>query len=407
MMRHLTRMLSTLLVGAMLVGAILAGTGGHAAEGPVKVGILTDFGVFGGISGPGSVQAARMAIDDFGGQVLGQPIGLIAADHLGKTDTGVGLARSWYDSEGVDAIFDISQSAIALGIQQLAREKNKIIIFTGAASSDLTGKACSPNGFSWGYDTYSMTHGGPETAMTDGKKDWFLMIWDYAVGYAFERDITDTITKAGGRVVGTVKVPLGTTDYSAFLLQARASGAQLIGVLLAGADLINAVKQSEEYRIVQGGQTLITPLAFVNDVHAIGLNAAQGMLLSEDLYWDQDDASRAWTKRFSEKMNRPPSRNHGLVYSAVTHYLKAVQKAGTRDTQAVIAAMRSMPVEDLFTKPTMLRADGKLPRQMYLMRVKKPEESKYPWDYEAVVSVIPGERAFRQPADSECPLFKK
>lgn len=393
--------------GSLLATAGLAGRARAQADGPVKIGVLTDFGVFGGISGPGSVEAARMAIADFGGELFGKPIGLMSSDHQAKTDIGVSIARQWYDTEGVDAIFDISQSAIALGIQTLAREKNKIIIFTGAASTDLTGKACSPNGFSWGYDTYSMTHGAPEAAMEGGKKKWFLMVWDYAVGYAFERDITDAIKRKGGTVVGTVRTPLGTTDYSAFLLQAKASGAELIAMLLAGTDLLNGIKQAAEFQMTSGAQTMVTPLAFINDIHAIGLKDAQGILVSEDLYWTQSDATRAWTKRFWEKMNRPPSRNHGLVYSSVMHYLKSVKKAGTRDTQAVIAAMRSMPVEDLFTKPTMIRADGKVARDMFLLRVKKPEESKEPWDYLEYVSTIPGERAYRPLAESECTLVRK
>ena len=378
----------------------------RAAEAPLKLGVLTDVtSAFSEISGAGSIEGARMAIADFGGQALGQPVAFVSADHQGKTDIGVSIARQWYD-EGVDAIFDISNSSISFAVQQMARDKNKIVVHTGSTSTDLTGKSCSPNGFSWGYDTYSMTHGAPEAAMAGGRKKWFILTWDYTVGYAFQRDLTDAVTRAGGTVVGTVRSPLGNTDYSSFLLQAHASGADLIAVLIAGADLVNAVKQAGEYRIAAGGQSLVLPVAFVQDIHPIGLQAAQGALMSLDFYWDQTDATRAFAKRFFEKMKEMPSRNHALVYSAATHVMKGAQKAGSRNGDAIAAAMRAMPVEDFFTHDARIRADGKLMRDMYLFEVKKPAESRYAWDYLRQLAVIAADHAFRPLSESECPLVQ-
>jgi branched-chain amino acid transport system substrate-binding protein len=393
----------TLTRRAALAGAAGLGfaRGPAAAEAPLTLGVLTDVSSsFSEISGAGSIEAARMAIADFGA-----PVALRSADHQGKTDIGVAIARQWYD-EGVDAIFDISNSSISFAVQQMAREKDRLVVHTGSTSTDLTGKACSPVGFSWGYDTYSMTHGAPEAAMAGGRRSWFILTWDYTVGHAFQRDLTDAVTKAGGRVLGTVRAPLGTTDYSSFLLQAHASGAELIAVLVAGADLVNAVKQAHEYRLGAGGQSLVLPVAFIQDIHAIGLAAAQGALMSLDFYWDQTDATRGFAQRFFAKMGKMPSRNHALVYSAATHVMKAARAAGSRSGARIADAMRAMPVQDFFTHGARIREDGKLMRDMYLFEVKQPAESRYAWDYLRFLATIPADRAFRPLAEGGCPLAR-
>lgn len=375
----------------------------------VKIGVLNDqSGPYADFGGKGSVVAAQMAIDEVGGTVLGKKIELLNADHQNKPDIGVSTARQWFDAEGVDMIAELTTSSVALAVQELAKERGKIDIVTGAATSRLTGDACSPTGFHWAYDTYALSRGTGGAVVEAGGKSWYFLTADYAFGHQLEKDTGEFVKAAGGKVVGAVRHPLNTSDFSSFLLQAQSSGAEVIGLANAGTDTTNAIKQAAEFGIVQGGQKLAGLLFTLTDAHALGLKTAQGLTLTEGFYWDRNDQSREWSKRYFEKMGRMPNMIHAGTYSAVLHYLKAVEAAGTDESKAVAEKMRELPVQDAFVGENggKVRADGRMTKDMYLFEVKSPTESKQPWDYYKLIRTIPGDDAYTPLEKSDCPLVK-
>jgi branched-chain amino acid transport system substrate-binding protein len=373
----------------------------------VKIGVLNDMSsLYADLSGAGSAEAARMAIADFGGTVNGKKIELISADHQNKPDVGSAIANQWFDNDGVDAIVDVPTSSVALAVQQITRNKGKVFLISGAASSDLTGKACSPTSVHWTYDTVALANGTGTAVVKAGGDTWFFLTADYAFGHALERDTAKIVEANGGKVLGKVRAPLNTADFSSFLLQAQASKAKIIGLANAGGDTINSIKQAGEFGIVEGGQKLAGLLVFITDVHSLGLQAAHGLQLTEAFYWDQNDQTRAWSKRFFEKMKRQPSMIQAGVYGAVTHYLSAIKASGSDDGLTVVKEMKATPVNDFMTKNGKIREDGRLVRDMYLFEVKAPSESKGAWDYYKQIAVIPGEEAFKLPGPNECPLVK-
>ena len=345
----------------------------------VKIGVLTDMSsLYADIGGPGSVAAARMAIADFGGAVDGKKIELVSADHQNKPDVGSAIANQWFDTEGVDAIVDVPTSSVALAIQEIVRKKNKVFLISGAASSDLTGKACAPTSIHWTYDTVALANGTGGAVVKAGGTTWFFITADYAFGHALQRDTTRVVEAAGGKVLGSVNVPLNNADFSSFLLQAQASKAKIIGLANAGGDTINSIKQAAEFGIVAGGQKLAGLLVFISDVHSLGLQTAQGLELTEAFYWDQNDQTRAWSKRFFDQTGREPTMVQAGVYGAIIHYLNAIKATGSDDGPTVVKQMRATPVNDFMTRNGKIREDGTLVRDMYLFEVKKPSESKGP-----------------------------
>ena len=396
-------MKSVMISAAVL--ALLAGTAqAQVSDDVVKIAVLDDMsGVYADLTGPGGVAAVRMAIEDFGGKVLGKSIDLVFADHQNKADVAAAAGRQWFDVDKVDMVTGLGNSAVALAIQQLAREKNRINIVSGAASTDLTGKSCSPNGLHWTYDTYALAKGTGTAAVKAGGDTWFFLTADYAFGHSLEANTANVVRAAGGKVLGAVRHPLNTPDFSSFLLQAQGSGAKIIGLANAGGDTINSIKQAGEFGIGKT-QKLAGLLVTITDVHGVGLKAAQGLLFTEAFYWDQNEATRARSKRFMERHKNAPTMIQAGMYGATMHYLKAVQAAGTDEPKAVMAKMKEAPVNDFMTKNGKIRPDGRLVRDMYLLQVKAPEESKGPWDYMKVVATIPGEEAFRPVSEGGCPL---
>jgi branched-chain amino acid transport system substrate-binding protein len=392
---------------ALLLATGTAALAAGASDGKVKIGILNDqSGVYADFGGKSSVEAAKMAIEDFGGKVLGVPIELVDADHQNKPDIASNIARQWYDTQQVDAIMELTTSSVALAVQAIAKDKKKIDIVTGAATTDLTGKACSPYGFHWAYDTHALAVGTGGALVKQGGDSWFFLTADYAFGYSLEQQTSDFVKANGGKIVGSVRHPLGTNDFSSFLLQAQSSGAKVIGLANAGLDTSNAIKQAAEFGITQGGQHLAALLFTLAEVHGLGLDAAQGLTLTEGYYWDRDDESRKFGKRFFDRTGRMPNMIHAGTYSAVLQYLKAVQKAGTDDTEAVARELHSMPVDDVFGRGGTVGPNGRMIHDMYLLQVKKPSESKQPWDYYNVLATIPGKEAYIDPAKSGCDLVK-
>ena len=377
------------------------------SDGIVKIGMLIDLsGVYADIVGPGSVIAANMAIADFGGKVLGKPIELIVADHQNKADLTAAKAREWFDTQKVDMLADVAATAPALAALSVARQKNKIALFPSAASSRLSNEDCSPISVHWTYDTYALAAGTGRGVVKNGGDTWYFLTADYAFGTNLEKDTTEVIKAEGGRVLGSVRHPLNTSDFSSFLLQAQASKAKIIGLANAGGDMINSIKAANEFGITKN-QKLAALLVFINDIHSIGLPVAQGMLLTEAFYWDANDETRKWSRRFFEKHKRMPNMAQAGTYSGITHYLKAVQAAGTDETTAVMAQMKAMPVNDFMTKNGKIREDGRLVCDMYVFEVKKPSESNYPWDYYKLKATIPADQAFLPLARSSCALVKK
>ena len=373
----------------------------------VKIGVLNDMSsLYADISGPGSVEAARMAIADFGGAVNGKKIELISADHQNKPDIGSAIATQWFDNDGVDVVVDVPTSSVALAVQEVARNKGKVFLISGAAASDLTGKACSPTSVHWTYDTVALANGTGSAVVKAGGDTWFFITADYAFGHALERDTAKVVEDNGGKILGKVRAPLNTADFSSFLLQAQSSKAKIIGLANAGGDTINSIKQAAEFGIVEGGQKLAGLLVFITDVNSLGLQTANGLQLTEAFYWDQNDETRAWSKRFFEKMKRQPSMVQAGVYGSVMHYLAAIKATGSDDGPTVVKQMKATPVNDFMTKNGKIRDDGRLVRDMYLFEVKKPSESKGPWDYYKQIAVIPGDEAFKLSGPSQCPLVK-
>lgn len=377
-----------------------------AAE-PLRIGVLTDMsGVLSDTLGAGSVEGARLAVEEFGGTVLGRKIEVIQADHQNKADVGANIARQWIDSEGVRAILDLGNSAVAIAVQNIVKEKNRLSIAAGAATSELTNKHCSPNSMQWGYDSYQFAKGSTGELVKSGADTWYFITVDYAFGHGLENDTRRFVEAAGGKVLGSVRNPPNTADFSSFLLQAQASGAKVIGLANVVNDLQQLIKQGREFKVFGGRQSVAAMGMLLVDVHSVGLAAAQGTVLSSVFYWDADAGSRQFAEKFAVRMKRPPTEAQAMTYSAALHYLKAVKAAGTDDTAAVAAKMRELPVNDLVTHNAKLRADGRLMRDIHLVRVKKPEDSKKAWDYFEVLNPIKAEDAFRSPADSVCPLLK-
>lgn len=398
-------------LGVSALACIAAVAGWHQASaqttGPLKLGVLTDMSsLYADNGGPGSVVAAKMAVDDFGGSVLGKKIEIISGDHQNKADTGSVITRRWIDNEGVEAILDVPNSAVALAVQGITREKKKLFLATGAATSRLTGDECSPTGIHWTYDTYALSQGTTKAISKLGIKSWYFLSADYSLGAQLEADGRKVISAAGGQVIGSVKHPVNTPDFSSFLLQAQASKAEAIALADAGGDFINAVKQAGEFGMTKT-QKRVGLLVFIADIHSLGLQSAQGLILSSAFYWDLNDGTRAWSRRFIDKTKKVPTMIHAGTYGAVMHYLKAVAAAGTVDGPTVATKMREMPVNDFMTRDGTIREDGRLVRDMYLFRVKSPEESKYKFDYYQLLATIPGNEAFRPLEEGGCPLLGK
>ncbi|PZA10588.1 ABC transporter permease [Rhodopseudomonas palustris] len=392
------------LSAALAATALIAVTPASAQG--VKIGILNDqSGVYADYGGKWSLEAAKMAVEDFGGEVLGQKIEIVSADHQNKPDNAVAIARKWYDVDGVDMITELTTSSVALAIQDLSKEKKKIDIVVGAATSRITGDACQPYGFHWAFDTHALAVGTGGALVKAGGDTWFFLTADYAFGYALEKDTSEIVLANGGKVLGSVRHPLNSSDFSSFLLQAQASKAKVVGLANAGLDTANSIKQASEFGIVAGGQKLAGLLMTLAEVHGLGLKAAQGLVLTEAYYWDRDDKSRQFAERFFKRTNRMPSMIQAGTYSATLSYLKAVKAAGTKDTEAVAKKLKELPVDDAFASGKVL-ANGRFVHDMYLFEVKKPEESKKPWDYYKLLATVPGDKAFPTAAESGCPLTK-
>ena len=392
-------------------GAALAVAGNcsaFATDGRVKIGVLTDLtGPYSAITGKGSVAAARLAIEDFGGNLMGKPIELVVADHTSKPDIGANLARQWYDVDGVDAIFDGAGSAVALAVLEIARARSKIVAFSGVISPDVTGKLCGETISSWAWDTHAMVATSLESLMKLSGKRVFFITLDGTAGRALESDATEIIKAAGGTILGSVRHPLNTVDFASFLLQAQAARPDIIVFANAGNDTVNSIKQAGEFGLTSGANavTVAGLLSMINDVDALGLKLAQGVVVAESFYWDLNDATRAWNKRFQERVGAPANMLQAAVYSSIFHYLKAVRSAGTQDGPKVATAMKATPIEDFYSDKVLLRADGRAVRDFYLFKVKSPEQSRQRWDDYLVLNKLPGAQVFPA-ARSECPLMK-
>jgi branched-chain amino acid transport system substrate-binding protein len=400
------RLGAALAAGVSLTIAGLAAIAQAETPAPLKIGVMEGFsGVYGDLT-QGEPEAMELAVEDMGGKVLGRPIEILSADHQTKPDIGAAIARKWYDVDGVKMITGIGTSSVALAVRKVAQEKGQIDLNTGAGTSDLTGPACSATGAHWVYDTYALAHVTGSAVVKNGGDSWFFLTADYAFGKSLEDETTKVVKAAGGKVLGDIKHPLSTQDFSSYLLQAQASKAKIIGLANAGMDTVNAIKQAAEFGIVKGGQRLAGLLVFATDVQALTLPVAQGLVLTEAFYWDLNDETRAWTKRFRAKKDKLPNITTAGVYSATLHYLKAVQAAGTDDPKAVMAKMREMPINDMMTKNGKLREDGRVIRDMYLFQVKSPAESKSKDDIYKLLATVPGDEAYRPLKDGHCPLIK-
>ena len=400
------RVLSGILGMALAVAATPALAQGKP---PLKLGGILDMsGLYADITGPGAELAAKMAAEDFGGEVLGRRIEILAADHLNKADLAANIARDMLDNQGVEMIYDVAASATALAAGEIAKARNKIVIFNGPGSIRLSNEACGPYTVHYVFDTFAQANVTGLAAVKQGLDTWFFLTADYAFGQDLEKDTTNVVLKSGGKVLGSVRHPLNTADFSSYLLQAQASKAKVIGLANAGGDTINTIKQAAEFGVMKGGQKISPLLAFVNDIDSVGLETAQGLLLSEAYYWDLNDDTRAFAKRFMDRMKqRVPSAAQAGVYSSVTHYLKAVKAAGTTDAAAVMKIMKDTPINDMFARNGRIREDGRMVHDMYLFEVKKPSESKGRWDDYKLLATIPGNEAFQSLEQSRCPLVKK
>jgi branched-chain amino acid transport system substrate-binding protein len=392
----------------LLASAFAARAQDKISDGAVKIGMLEDMSsIYADITGTGAVMAAKMAVEDFGGKVLGKLIEVVAADHQNKPDIASATAREWFDSQHVDALMDVAASATALAAIEVAKTKNKIVVLNGPGAIRITNEACTPISIHYTYDNYALSHGTGAAMVKAGYDTWFFITADYAFGHDLEEVTAAVVRAGGGKVLGSVRTPINTLDFSSALVQAQASKAKVVGLANAGADSSNSIKQAAEFGVVRGGQTLAGLLIFINDVNTLGLEAAQGMLLTNAFYWDRNEESRAWAQRYFQRMGKMPNMTQAGIYSATMHYLKAVEAAGTDETQAVMEKMRSTPINDFFAKNGRIREDGRMVHEMYLYQVKKPAESKGPWDYYKLVATIPAEAAFQPLSDSKCPLVKK
>ena len=379
-----------------------------AQDRAVKIGVLDDMtGPYADNTGPGDLQAVRMAVADFGGSVLGKPIEVVSADMQNKVDIGVGIARQWFDQDNVDMIIGVPHSAIALGVVKLAEQKNRVFLPTGAATAELTGKSCSPLTVHWVYDTYGQSKTLVNALTRQGGDSFFFVTVDYAFGHALEQNASDFVKAAGGKVLGSARHPLNTADFSSYLLQAQTSKAKVIMMANGGADITNAIKQAKEFGLDRAGQRLAAPLIQFPEIRSLGLKTAQGLLMASPFYWDMNPEARAFSERFAKERGAPPTMIQAGTYGATLHYLKAVQAAGTDEAKAVMAKMREMPINDFMTKGGRIREDGRVIRDMYLMQAKSPEESKGEWDLAKIVATVPGDQAFRPLAEGGCPHVKK
>ena len=396
------------LFAAATMSAVLFGGAADAGDATVKIGVLVDMSsLYADATGQGSVTATQMAVEDFGGKVLGRPIEVVSADHQNKPDVGKAIADKWYDSDGVDAIVDVPTSSVALAVQNVSREQHKIVLFSGPATSDITGKFCSPYSVHWTFDTYSLAHVTGGAMVKAGGNSWFFITADYAFGHALERDTAAVVTASGGKVLGDVPVPLNNQDFSSFMLQAQASKAKVIGLANAGGDTINSVKSAAEFGITQGDQKLAGLLLFDTDIHSLTLPVAHGLVMTTSFYWDANDKTRAWSKRFYDRMHKMPTMVQAGDYGAVTHYLKAVKAAGTTDADKVMARMRATPINDFMTENGKIRIDGRVIRAYYLYEVKTPSESKSEWDLMKLIDTVGPDQSIRPLAQGGCPLASK
>jgi branched-chain amino acid transport system substrate-binding protein len=390
--------------------AVIAGVtsaGAQISDGVVRIGVLSDMSsVYSDSTGTGSLIAAQMAAADFNAQVKGKPIEVIGADHQNKPDIGSSIAREWYDTGKVDVIADVPTSSVALAVQRITKDKDRVFLMSGTAASDLTGPACSPNGIHWTYDTYALSKVAGKAMVARGEDTWFFITVDYVFGHALERDTANVVKAAGGQVLGAVRAPLNTQDFSSFLLQAQASKAKVVGLANTGSDMQNAIKQAAEFGLQRGGQKLAALLFDVTDANSLGLETAQGMIVAAGFYWDLDAETRAFSNRFMQRTKRMPTMFQAGVYSAVTHYLRAIDATGTDDAKAVIAKMKATPVNDFFAKNGRIREDGRMVHDMYLMQLKSPSESTGPWDFYKLLATVPGDQAFRPLQEGGCPMVK-
>ena len=402
-MKKLNGLPFLLVLGWLLAPSVWA----QVSDNVVKIGVLNDqSGTYSDLSGMGSVEAVRMAVEDFGGKVLGKPIEVVFADHQNKPDIGANIANKWIDVEKVDMIIDLPTTSVCLAVQEICKNKNRIDIISTGASVILTNENCSPTGFHWAYDNYALAKGTGTAMVKDGGDTWFFLTADYAFGHDLEKSTSEAVTKAGGKVLGSVRHPFPNNDFASFLLQALSSQAKVIGLANAGGDTINAIKQAAEFGITQKGLRLAGLLVFISDVHSLGLKTAQGLVVTTGFYWDLNDETRAWSKRWSQRMNgRMPTMSQAGCYSGAMHYLKAIQAAGTDEAKAVAQKMRELPVNDFFAKNGKVREDNRMVHDMYLVQVKTPEESKYPWDYYKVLRTIPGDEAYKPLSETLCPYL--
>lgn len=390
-----------------LAAALLLAMGTARAQAPVKLGLILDMSsIYADITGAGSELAARMAVEDFGGKVLGRPIEVVVADHQNKPDIAAAVASRWFDAEGVQAILDVAASSPALAVMTVAKQRDRIVLLSGPGASSITGEACAPTVIHWTYNTYALAHTTGKAVVQQGGRSWFFIAADYTFGQQLEADTAAVVKAEGGTVLGDARAPPATSDFSSYLLQAQGSRAQVVAFANAGADLINAVKQASEFGLGRGGQRVAGLLVYVNDVHSLGLQAAQGLTVSAPFYWDLDDATRAFSRRFFARIGKMPNMSQAGVYSATMHYLRAVQAAGTLDTVPVLARMRAMPVRDFFAGEGHIREDNMMIHPMHLFQVKTPAESTGPWDLYKLVATVPGDQAFRPLSESKCPLVR-
>lgn len=400
--------LAAAFAAALILMASSADAANKVSDGVVKVGVLTDMsGVYSDVGGKGAIAAAQMAIDDAGGKVLGKPVKLVSADHQNKADVGSTIARKWIDTEHVDMITGLLTSSVALAVQDLASDKHTITMTIGAGSTQLTEQQCTQYGIHYAYDTYSLPVGTATAVVKNGGKTWYFITADYAFGHSLQKHTTEVVDKLGGKVLGSVLAPLSTFDFSSYLLQAQASGAQVIALANAGQDTVNAIKQAHEFGIVKGGQQIVGMLVFISDVKSLGLKTAQGLQFTTAFYWNRNDASRKWSKRYFDKTGKMPTMVQAGTYSAVANYLKAVKAAGTDDADAVRAQLGKTTIHDFFADHGHIEPNGLMKHDMYLMQVKKPSESNGPWDLMRVVSTIPGDKAYIPLSKSVCPLVKQ
>src|SRR6202163_3478295 len=394
---------------AAIIAFAMSGAAANAqiSDDVVKIGVLTDMSsLYADATGKGSLAAVQMAVADYGGKAKGKPVEVISADHQNKPDVGVGIARNWYDNEKVDAIFDVPTSSVALPISALTREKNKIHINSGGGSSDISGVACSPNTVHWTYDTNALSNVAGRAMVKRGEDTWFFVTADYAFGMALERDAANVVKESAGKVLGDVRHPLNSSHFSSFLLQAQASKAKVVALANAGGDTTNALKQASEFGLTQGGQKMIALLQEITDTHALGVKATEGLIVTDAFYWDMNDETRAFSKRFNEKVGHMPTMIQAGLYSATMHYLKAIEAIGTDEAPKVMEQMRATPVNDFFAKNGKIRIDGRMVHDMYLFEVKKPSESKNEWDLYKLIATVPGDEAFRPLDKGGCPLVK-